>query len=185
MARVLASRLSSGISGPVRRFQRQGQDFLTAETLEKLVPQMNQLVGEELIDGDELRAQIQARDLQIDNPFSKDAQIQGIHNSRAFRGDRMIRTTKPHKLLDPAAGPLVAVRLHILTRKSLGGLQTDLASRVIGSDGEVLPGLWAAGEAAGFGGGGVHGYRALEGTFLGGAVFSGLLAGRSLVETLH
>ena len=185
MSRVIASRLSSGIPGPVRRFQRRGQDFLTAETLEQLVPKMNQLVGEDLIDVDHLREQIEARDLQIENPFSKDAQIQGIHNSRAFRGDRMIRTTKPHKLLDPAAGPLVAVRLNILTRKSLGGLQTDLASRVIGADGEVLPGLWAAGEAAGFGGGGVHGYRALEGTFLGGAVFSGLLAGRSLTETLR
>ena len=91
--------------------------------------------------------------------------------------DRITRVAAPHKLLDPAAGPLIAVKLHILTRKTLGGLHTDLEGRVLRSDGEPLPGLYAAGEAAGFGGGGMHGYRALEGTFLGGCLFSGRVAG--------
>ena len=91
---------------------------------------------------------------------------------------------KPHRLLDPAAGPLIAVRLHILTRKTLGGLETDLSSRVLGADGQPIPGLYAAGEVAGFGGGGVHGYRALEGTFLGGCIFSGRTAGRTAAKAV-
>ena len=86
----------------------------------------------------------------------------------------------PHRLLDPDAGPLIAVRLHILTRKTLGGLQTDLGGRVLADSGEPFPGLYAAGEAAGFGGGGMHGYRSLEGTFLGGCVFTGRLAGQAI-----
>ena len=102
-----------------------------------------------------------------------------IHNARRYRGDRFVRTAEPHRILDPVNGPLIAVRLRILTRKSLGGLETDLQSRVLKLDGEPLPGLYAAGEAAGFGGGGVHGYRALEGTFLGGCLFSGRNAGRA------
>jgi predicted oxidoreductase len=106
-------------------------------------------------------------------------QITAIRGARRYLGDRLIRTARPHKLLDPAAGPLIAVRLNILTRKSLGGLQTDLDSRVIGADGRPVPGLFAAGEVAGFGGGGVHGYAALEGTFLGGCIFSGRAAGRA------
>ena len=88
----------------------------------------------------------------------------------------------PHRILDPDAGPLIGVKLHILTRKSLGGLQTDLQARVLRPDGEPLPGLYAAGEAAGFGGGGLHGYNALEGTFLGGCIFTGRTAGRAIAE---
>ena len=96
-----------------------------------------------------------------------------IHNARKYIGDRLIRTAKPHRILDPAQGPLIAVKLNILTRKTLGGFETDLDSRVFGSEGAIMPGLYAAGEAAGFGGGGMHGYRSLEGTFLGGCLFSG------------
>jgi predicted oxidoreductase len=140
---------------------------------------MNQIGGGNLIDATHLRRQIEARDTQIDNPFSKDAQMMAIHAARNYRGDRLLRTAKPHKFLDPANGPLIAVKLHILTRKSLGGLQTNLDSQMIGADGAAIPGLFAAGEVAGFGGGGYHGYNALEGTFLGGCIFSGRNAGRS------
>ncbi|MEM8776449.1 MAG: FAD-binding protein, partial [Pseudomonadota bacterium] len=92
---------------------------------------------------------------------------------------RLIRTAKPHKFLDPANGPLIAVRLHVLTRKTLGGIETNLQSQVLGADGAPIPGLYAAGEVAGFGGGGYHGYNALEGTFLGGCIFSGRIAGQN------
>ena len=137
---------------------------------------MNQRGGN-LLDFAKLEKQIVARDLQVDNAFSKDAQIMAIHAARHYRGDRLIRTAKPHRLLDPANGPLIAVKLHILTRKTLGGLETDLDGRMLGADGEPVPGLFAAGEAAGFGGGGYHGYNALEGTFLGGCIFSGRRVG--------
>jgi uncharacterized protein len=126
-----------------------------------------------------VRREIEARDLQLDNPFAKAAQVMAIHNARRYRGDRLVRTAKPHRILDPANGPLIAVRLHILTRKSLGGIETDLQCRALTDGGNPLPGLYAAGEAAGFGGGGVHGYRALEGTFLGGCLLSGRNAGRA------
>ena len=149
------------------------------DNLRDLVAGMNELAGSRLLDHDHLRREIEARDLQLDNPFAKDAQVMAINNARRYRGDRLVRTAKPHRILDPANGPLIAVRLHILTRKSLGGIETDLQSRVLTGDGNPLPGLYAAGEAAGFGGGGVHGYRALEGTFLGGCLFSGRNAGRA------
>ncbi|WP_461715739.1 FAD-binding protein, partial [Streptomyces sp. DSM 41036] len=139
--------------------------------LDALVRGMNAITGDGLIDADGLRREITARDREIANPFTKDLQVTAIHGARAYLGDRLIRTAKPHRILDPAAGPLIAVRLNILTRKSLGGLETDLSSRVLTADGTPLPGLYAAGEAAGFGGGGVHGYRSLEGTFLGGCIF--------------
>jgi uncharacterized protein len=141
---------------------------------------MNALVGgAPLLDLAAVQREIVARDQQLDNTYGKDAQIMAIRAARAYLGDRLVRTAKPHKLLDPEAGPLTAVRLNILTRKTLGGLQTDLDSRVIGADGRPVPGLYAAGEVAGFGGGGVHGYGALEGTFLGGCIFSGRAAGRA------
>jgi predicted oxidoreductase len=132
-----------------------------------------------LIDPRQLRAQIEARDTQIDNPFGKDVQVGAIHAARKYRGDKFVRTAKPHHILDAANGPLIAVRLNLITRKTLGGLQTDLDSQMVGEDGNVIPGLFAAGEVAGFGGGGYHGYNALEGTFLGGCIFSGRAAGRS------
>ncbi|GLX99115.1 FAD-binding dehydrogenase [Herbidospora sp. NBRC 101105] len=180
---VLRSRIfGKGAPAPVDAFKRRGADFVVAGTLDELVAKMNGLTGEALLDAGTMRRQIVARDLQVANPYSKDAQIQGIHNSRRFLGDRLSRTAVPHRLLDPLAGPLIGVRLHVLTRKSLGGLQTDLDSRALGPDGRPVPGLYAAGEAAGFGGGGLHGYNALEGTFLGGCLLSGRQAGRAAAE---
>ncbi|MFB7576573.1 FAD-binding dehydrogenase [Streptomyces sp. NPDC093064] len=177
---VLRDRLlGKGAPGPVRDFLRHGEDFLIANTLEQLVEKMNQSTDKPLLDAAEVRRLIEARDLQIANPYSKDTQIQGIHNARRYIGDRLGRVAAPHRVLDPAAGPLIAVKLHILTRKTLGGIQTDLDSRALGTDGQVIDGLYAAGEVAGFGGGGVHGYNALEGTFLGGCLFSGRAAGRA------
>ncbi|MFF9125364.1 FAD-binding dehydrogenase [Streptomyces sp. NPDC014889] len=177
---VLRDRLlGKGAPGPVRDFLRHGEDFLIARTLEELVEKMNQSTGKPLLDAAGVRRLIEARDLQIANPYSKDTQVQGIHNARRYIGDRLGRVAAPHRVLDPAAGPLIAVKLHILTRKTLGGIQTDLDSRALGRDGRVIDGLYAAGEVAGFGGGGLHGYNALEGTFLGGCLFSGRAAGRA------
>ena len=164
---------------PVEAFKEKGVDFVVRDRIEDLVAGMNALTGEALLEPQALRREIEARDLQIDNAFCKDGQIAAIHNARRYVGDRLIRTARPHKILDPAHGPLIAVRLNILTRKTLGGLETDLDGRVLGADGEAVPGLYAAGEASGFGGGGMHGYRALEGTFLGGCLFSGRAAGRA------
>ena len=178
---VIKARLLSGggAPAPVEAFKEKGEDFVVARRLPELVAGMNQVAGGGLIDEAHLRAQIEARDAQIANPFTKDAQVMAILAARNYRGDRLIRTAKPHRFLDPANGPLIAVRLHVLTRKTLGGLQTDLDSRMVGADGNPVPGLFAAGEVAGFGGGGYHGYNALEGTFLGGCIFSGRNAGRS------
>jgi hypothetical protein len=164
---------------PVEAFKEKGEDFIVRDNLAALVEGMNQLAGNSLIDHDRLKAQIEARDRELDNPFAKDAQIIAIRQARQYLGDRLIRTASPHKILDPANGPLIAVRLHVLTRKTLGGIETDLSSRVLAADGQPVPGLFAAGEAAGFGGGGYHGYNALEGTFLGGCIFSGRAAGRA------
>ena len=164
---------------PVEAFKQHGRDFVVRDTLEELVAGMNALAGNALLDAAQLRREIEARDSQFDNPYSKDSQVMAIHNARRYRGDRLVRVAKPHRLLDPAHGPLIAVRLNILTRKTLGGLETDLQARVLGHDGQPLPGLYAAGEAAGFGGGGLHGYRSLEGSFLGGCLFSGRIAGRA------
>lgn len=178
---VIKSRLLSGkgAPAPVEAFKRHGEDFVVADSLSGLVQGMNRLTGSDLIDETALAALIRARDLQVDNPFTKDAQLMAIHAARNYRGDRLIRTAKPHRFLDPANGPLIAVRLNILTRKTLGGLQTNLDSQMLGADGVAIPGLFAAGEVAGFGGGGYHGYNALEGTFLGGCIFSGRAAGRA------
>jgi uncharacterized protein len=173
-----------GAPGPVEAFKQRGADFVVAATLDELVAKMNALTDKPLLDPGQIRAQIEARDLQVGNRYSKDTQIQGIHNARRYIGDRLGRATTPHRILDPAAGPLIGVKLHILTRKTLGGIQTDLASRALGQDGQPIPGLYAAGEVAGFGGGGVHGYNALEGTFLGGCLFSGRAAGRDVAGKL-
>jgi uncharacterized protein len=183
--RFLRERLvSKGAPGPVEAFKRRGADFVVARTLDELVTGMNRLTGQPLLDPATLRSQIQARDLQMAHPFSKDSQVQGIRNARRYLGDRIGRTAAPHRILDPAAGPLIAIKLHILTRKTLGGIQTDLDSRALGLTGQPIPGLYAAGEAAGFGGGGAHGYNALEGTFLGGCLFTGRAAGRALAAAL-
>ena len=178
--RQVLTRASKGIPGPVQAFMDKGEDFIVERDLAALVARMNALAGgEPLLTVERVKHEITARDRQLDNPYGKDMQITAIRGARRYLGDRLIRTARLHKLLDPAAGPLIAVRLNILTRKSLGGLQTDLDSRVLGADGRPVPGLFAAGEVAGFGGGGVHGYAALEGTFLGGCIFSGRAAGRA------
>jgi len=176
---LLQRAMSKSGPGPVEAFKRHGADFVVASNLAELVEGMNALAPEARLDRQKLEWAIAARDGEIDNPASSDAQLQEIRTARRDLGDRLIRVATPHRLLDSAAGPLIAVRLRILTRKSLGGLQTDLSGRVLRADGSPLPGLYAAGEVAGFGGGGVHGYRSLEGTFLGGCLFSGRIAGRS------
>jgi predicted oxidoreductase len=182
---VVQQRLfAKGAPGPVEAFKTRGADFVVASSLEELIGRMNALTDEALLDPSVIRRQIEARDLQLANSFSKDAQIQGIRNSRKFLADRLGRTAAPHRILDPDAGPLIGVKLHILTRKTLGGIQTDLSSRALGLDAEPIGGLYAAGEVAGFGGGGVHGYNALEGTFLGGCIFSGRTAGRAIAHAL-
>ncbi|MFJ3668820.1 FAD-binding dehydrogenase [Streptomyces sp. NPDC090106] len=164
---------------PIERFKAKGADFVVADTLAQLVAGMNKLTGDGLIDLADLKRQIEARDRETDNPYTKDVQVMGIRNALNYTGDTLSRTASLHKILDPSAGPLIAVRLNILTRKTLGGLQTDLSGRVLNASGTPIPGLYAAGEVAGFGGGGVHGYRSLEGTFLGGCLFSGRQAGRA------
>ncbi|GAA4531955.1 FAD-binding dehydrogenase [Amycolatopsis samaneae] len=178
--RVLAGRVGKGAPGPVDAFKRHGVDFVVADSLPGLVAGMNKLSRGPVLDAAELERQIVARDREVGNAYSKDLQLMAVGNARRYVGDRVARVAKPHRLLDPAHGPLIAVRLNVLTRKTLGGVQTDLDSQVRRPDGAPVPGLYAAGEVAGFGGGGVHGYNALEGTFLGGCVFSGRAAGRAL-----
>ncbi len=177
--RMTLGRIRRGAAPPVEAFKRRGADFVVANTLAELVEGMNKVTDESLVDLIDLERQIVARDRELDNPFTKDLQILAIRAARRYLGDRLMRTAAPHRILDPKAAPLIAVRLTILTRKTLGGLQTDLSGRVLRADGNPLPGLYAAGEVAGFGGGGVHGYRSLEGTFLGGCLFSGRQAGRA------
>ena len=176
---VLKSRRGASAPPPVEAFKQHGEDFVVRGNLRELVAAMNELTGDSLLDHDHIEAQIAARDRELDNPFSKDAQVTAIRGARAYLGDRLVRTAKPHRILDPGNGPLIAVRLHILTRKTLGGIHTDLDGRVLDAGGDAIPGLYAAGEVAGFGGGGYHGYNALEGTFLGGCIFSGRNAGRA------
>ena len=178
--RGVLGRVRADMPGPVRAFLDRGADFVQADTVELLVERMNALVGEPLLDPRTVRGEITARDRELDNPVGKDLQIVALRQARRYLPDRLTRIAAPHRLTDPAAGPLIAVRLSVLTRKTLGGLNTDLDGRVLGAGGLPVPGLYAAGEVAGFGGGGVHGYRALEGTFLGGCLFSGRVAGRAV-----
>jgi len=177
---LLRQRLGKGATGPVEAFKEKGEDFVVADTLDELLAKMQELSPDVTIDASLVRTEIEARDRELANPFAKDAQVNALRQARNYRGDKLIRVAKPHRILDSAAGPLIAVKLHILTRKSLGGIQTDLSARALGADGAPIPGLYAAGEAGGFGGGGVHGYRSLEGTFLGGCLFTGRTAGRAV-----
>jgi predicted oxidoreductase len=181
--RLLAKRIGPGAPGPVEAFKEKGADFIVADTLDDLLAGMQRL-SETPLDIELVARHVHERDRELDNDFGKDLQLAAIRAARAYRGDKLIRVASPHRLLDPKAGPLIAVKLHILTRKSLGGIETDLDARVLGADGEPVPGLFAAGEASGFGGGGVHGYRALEGTFLGGCLFSGRTAGRAVARSV-
>ncbi|ABX04368.1 MAG TPA: FAD-binding dehydrogenase [Herpetosiphon sp.] len=182
--RQVLGRVLPGATPPVEAFKRHGADFVVRDNLADLIKGMNALTAEPLLDAAAIEREIQARDREMTNPFTKDMQITALRGARNYIGDKLIRVAKPHKILDRSAGPLIAVRLNILTRKSLGGLQTDLSARVIGQDGQPISGLYAAGEVAGFGGGGMHGYRSLEGTFLGGCIFSGRTAGRAAAEAL-
>jgi predicted oxidoreductase len=181
---LLRQRLGKGATDAVEAFKQKGADFVVADSLDELFAGMKQLSGDVEIDFQEMKYEIEARDREIDNSFSKDAQITALRGARRYRGDKLIRVAKPHKFLDPAHHPLIAVKLHVLTRKSLGGIQTDLSSRALAGDGTPIPGLYAVGEVAGFGGGGVHGYRSLEGTFLGGCLFTGRSAGRAIADSL-
>jgi predicted oxidoreductase len=182
---LLRTRLGRGAPGPVEAFKRHGADFVVADHLGELVAGMNALTGgAPELDARDLERQLLERDAQLGNPYAKDAQVLSIRNARRYRGDRLLRVATPHRVLDPAAGPLIAVRLRVITRKTLGGIQTDLDGRALGTDGAPVPGLYAAGEAAGFGGGGAHGYNALEGTFLGGCLFTGRTVGRALADAL-
>ncbi len=183
--RKVLKRALPGAPGPVQAFMDKGEDFVIASNLAELVEGMNKLTDETLLSFEEIERQIKARDREIDNTFTKDLQITAIRGARNYLGDKLIRVAPPHKILDPKNGPLIAVRLNIVSRKTLGGLQTNLSGQVLNSVGEVVPGLYAAGEVAGFGGGGVHGYRALEGTFVGGCLFSGRVAGRAIAEGLR
>lgn len=184
LRRLVRARTRSGPPGPVQAFIDRGVDFVSAATLPELVEAMNGLPGVEPLDYETVEAAVTSRDREVANKFTKDGQITAIRAARGYLGDRLGRVVAPHRLVDPKAGPLIAVKLHILTRKTLGGIETDLDSRVLKSDGTPITGLYAAGEAAGFGGGGVHGYRALEGTFLGGCIFSGRAAGRGVADDI-
>ncbi len=187
VAGVLRKRSLADVTPSMQAFLDEGADFVLADTVEELVVKMNELVeeGEPRLDVAHVKRQLDERDAQLDNPYGKDAQIAAMRVARAYRGDKISkRAYPPHKLQDPKKGPLVGVRLHVLSRKTLGGFETDLSSRVLGHDGAPVPGLYAAGEAAGFGGGGLHGYRALEGTFLGGCIFSGRTAGRAMAQEI-
>ncbi len=183
--RLLLGRIrGKGAPGPVEAFKQHGEDFVVRNDLSDLVDGMNALTPEPLLGYDALREEITARDREVENNFGKDAQVGAIRGARKYLGDKLIRTAPLHKILDPAAGPLIAVRLHIVTLKTLGGLETNLNGLVFDDGGQPIAGLYAAGEVAGFGGGGMHGYSALEGSFLGGCLFSGRIAGRAAAELL-
>jgi len=177
--RQVLGRIKPGAPAPVEAFKQHGADFVVRDDLRSLVDGMNALTDSPLLSFDDVERVALARDREMANPFTKDLQVTALRGARRYRGDKLVRVASPHRLLDPKAGPLIAVKLHLLTRKTLGGLETDLSARVLTPDGEPLPGVYAAGEVAGFGGGGMHGYRALEGTFLGGCLFSGRTAGRA------
>ncbi|MGY1830307.1 FAD-binding dehydrogenase [Geodermatophilus sp. SYSU D01180] len=183
--KLLVGRVRSGVSAPVQAFLDRGEDFVTATSLPELVTGMNRITGgAPEVSLETVEREVVARDREVAHPFTKDLQITAVRGARSYLGDKLIRVAPPHRLLDPEAGPLIAVRLNLLTRKTLGGLETDLSGRVLRASGEPFPGLYAAGEASGFGGGGMHGYRSLEGTFLGGCLFSGRVAGRALAAAL-
>ena len=180
IAELLRQRLGKGATDAVEAFKEKGADFVVADSLDDLFAGMRRLAPDVELDVLSIKHELEARDREITNTFTKDAQVTALRGARSYRGDKLIRVAKPHKILDEKHRPLIAVKLHVLTRKSLGGIQTDLSSRALGATGNPIPGLYAVGEAAGFGGGGVHGYRSLEGTFLGGCLFTGLQAGRAI-----
>jgi predicted oxidoreductase len=181
---VLGRAFGKNAPAPVEAFKKHGKDFIIKSNLNDLVKGMTQLSEGVEIDFKKIKAEIIARDMQTDNKFCKDLQITAIRGARKYIGDKLIRTAPVHKILDPSAGPLIAVKIHILTRKTLGGLETNLSGQVLSANGKPVEGLYAAGEVNGFGGGGMHGYRALEGSFLGGCIFSGRTAGRTAAKNV-
>ena len=183
--RLTLRRIGKAVQAPVQAFMDQGADFVVRPTLRELVAGMNALVGDERADYATVERQVQDRDAETRNVAGKDPQLAIVRDARRILSERLVRVATPAPILDPADGPLIAVRLKVLTCKSLGGLETDLQGRVLRADGAPLPGLYAAGEVAGFGGGGVHGYRALEGTFLGGCLFSGRVAARAAATAVR
>jgi predicted oxidoreductase len=183
--RQVIDRARADMPPPVRAFLDKGVDFVQADTLDELIERMNKVTDSPLLDPETVRREILGRDREMDNDYTKDLQVAAMRQARSYLPDKITRVASPHKLTDPKAGPMIAVRLNILTRKTLGGLNTDLESRVLGADGNPIQGLYAAGEVAGFGGGGVHGYRSLEGTFLGGCIFSGRAAGRAAAAAVR
>jgi predicted oxidoreductase len=182
--KLVLSRVRKGAPGPVQAFLDHGEDFVVRSTLGELVEGMNAIAPGPQLEFAQVEREVVARDREVVNSYSKDLQLMAIKNARSYKPDKITRVAKPHRLQDPDYGPMIAVRLHLLTRKTLGGLETNLDSQVIRPDGSPFAGLYAAGEVAGFGGGGVHGYNALEGTFLGGCIFSGRAAGRALAKEL-
>jgi predicted oxidoreductase len=181
---LLRQRLGKGATDAVEAFKARGADFVVAANLDELLAGMRERNDGIPLDEAGIAYELAARDREIRNPFAKDLQVTALRGARRYLGDKLIRVASPHRILDPTRGPLIAVKLHVLTRKSLGGIQTDLSARALGPDGAPVPGLYAVGEAAGFGGGGIHGYRALEGTFLGGCLFTGRTAGRAIAAAL-
>jgi predicted oxidoreductase len=181
---LLRQRLGKGATEPVEAFKEKGADFVVASTLDELLAGMRERNDGIDLDTTEIAFELGARDRELANPFAKDLQVVALRGARRYLGDKLIRVAKPHRILDPRRGPLIAVKLHVLTRKSLGGIHTDLSARALAPDGVPVPGLYAVGEAAGFGGGGIHGYRALEGTFLGGCLFTGRTAGRAIAAAI-
>jgi uncharacterized protein len=167
----------------VKHFVEKCPDFVSADSLPELARKMNEVTGDQALDAELLERDVRAYDENLGRGKAlwNDDQIRRIAQLRNWRGDRL-RTAKFVQITDPDAAPLIAIRLQIMARKSLGGMQTDLGARVLRPDGEPIPGLYAAGEAAGFGGGGLHGKRALEGTFLGGCVFTGRVAAKTIAE---
>jgi predicted oxidoreductase len=167
----------------VKYFVERCPDFVTARTLPELAEEMARVTGDGALDQSLMEREVNAYDATIarGKPLFNDDQLRRIAQLRSWRGDRL-RTCAFQRIVDEDAMPLIAIRMGVMARKSLGGIQTDLQSRVLRPDGEPVPGLYAVGEAAGFGGGGMHGKRSLEGTFLGGCVFSGRLAAQAIAE---
>jgi hypothetical protein len=168
----------------VKHFIEHCPDFVTARSLPELGQRMQEVTGDGALDPGLMQSEVNHYDEVIERGTSlfNDDQLRRIAQLRNWRGDRL-RTCNFQKIVDDDAMPLIAIRMTVMARKSLGGIQTDLQSRVLDADGEPIPGLYAAGESAGFGGGGMHGKRSLEGTFLGGCVFSGRIAARAVAES--
>lgn len=169
-------------TGPVEDFKLHGSDFIVAQNLTDLIAGMNRISNHTPLDFNDIKRMLEDRDRQLDNRVCKDIQINYIRQTRKYLGDKLVRTATPNKILKKQNGPLIAVKLHILTRKTLGGIETDLSGRVFDKEGKIINGIYAVGEAAGFGGGGMHGYSALEGTFLGGCIFTGKQTGEYIAS---